>query len=283
MSQFHTISQNPMPSATRILQGVQFTLALAVAFCLMTVACTSESQQREVITVFAASSLIDSFRDIAQEFEAANPDAEIRFNFAGSQRLRSQLELGAEADVFASANEQQMDLILEAGLLEGEPRYFASSTMAVIASRDSPVHTPEDLAAPGTRLVLAHGSVPAGAYARLVLETLSASESGLGDDFSDRVLANLVSEETTVKFVEQKVVLGQADAGIVYRPGLLTATADGSAREVSLPPNASSVKARFPVAVLKGSDRAALAARFVEFVLSPSGQDTLAGYGFGPP
>ena len=262
---------------------IAFTVMLGTILCLFSMGCGDAKEREAVITVFAAASLTDAFDEIAREFESRNPDTVVKLNFAGSQRLRSQLDLGAKADVFASANEEQMELAREGGLINGEDRYFASSVMAVIASRDSPIRTLDDLATLDTRLVLAHESVPAGRYSRLLLDQLSTEETGLGEDFRERVLANLVSEETTVKFVEQKVVLGQADAGIVYRPGMLTATSDGAAREVQLPLSANEVRALYPISVLRESSRPELAERFVDFVLAGRSQEILAGYGFGSP
>ena len=112
-----------------------------------------------------------------------------------------------------------MSLAETGGLILGESVPFASASMAIVVSADSGIHELNEIAAPGVKLVLAHADVPAGQYARQLLSGLSQSDAGPGADFSERALANVVSEETSVKFVEQKVVLGQADAGIVYRPG----------------------------------------------------------------
>ena len=257
--------------------------AIALLIPAIPAGCGSDTEDQAEITVFAAASLADAFTDIALEFETNNPEVALRLNFAGSQRLRSQLELGAAADVFASADELQMALLEEAGLITGGARRFATSPMAVIAFSESGVASLNDLAEPGVRLVLAHENVPAGQYSRMLLRRLSAADASLGEDFAERVLANLVSEETSVKFVEQKVVLGQADAGIVYRPGALTALASGSVRELPLPPAAAEIQAAYPVAVLDASDDAEWATVFVEFLLSDRAREILSGYGFGPP
>ena len=233
--------------------------------------------------MFAAASLTDAFRDIAAEFESENVGVEVRLNFAGSQRLRFQLEQGADADVFASADETQMTLAQEAGLIAGDARTFAAASLAVIVTHDSEITQVSDIATPGVKLVLAHESVPAGHYARKLLDLLSGADSALGRGFAAAALSNVVSEEASVKFVEQKVVLGQADAGIVYRPGAMTAEATGAARELPLPPEASTVRALFPVAVMRESTEQELADRFVAFVLSRPAQDILAGYGFDAP
>ena len=272
-----------MPTRTTIilLRPVLFLLT-GIILCLAS-GCGNGNGATTVVTVFAAASLTDAFQDISEEFESANPGVEVKLNFAGSQRLRSQLEFGASADVFASADETQMALAEEEGLIEGTSQLFAGSGLAVIVPIDSPMRDLNEIAAPGVKLVLAHRSVPAGLYARQLLARLSDPDSGLGSDFADRVLANVASEETSVKFVEQKVVLGQADAGIVYRSGALTAIATGSAREIPLPPEASDVRALYPIAALRNSSSQEWGERFVEFVLSRRGAEILAGYGFDAP
>ena len=247
------------------------------------VACGGGSEGKTAITVYAASSLSDAFRDIALEFESKNPIVEVKLNFAGSQRLRSQLELGATADVFASADELQMALAEDAGLLAGNSSLFASAAMAVIASSDSGVNVVDEIASPGVKVVLAHESVPAGQYSRQLLDWLSEPDAGLAPDFAERTLSNVVSKETSVKFVEQKVILGQADAGVVYRPGAITAEATGSARELPLPAGNDSVRAYYPIAVLSESREQEWAGKFLEFVLSPPARAIFSGYGFDAP
>ena len=262
----------------RSVLPVLFTITLSVI-----VACGDGSDGEKVITVYAAASLSDAFRDIATEFESKNTNVEVKLNFAGSQRLRSQLELGAVADVFASADQVQMTLAEDAGLLAGISRPFASATMAVIASADSNVYIIDEIASPGVKVILAHESVPAGQYSRQLLNRLTEPNAGLASNFAKQTLANVVSEETSVKFVEQKVVLGQADAGVVYRPGAITAEATGSARELPLPAGVAGVRAHYPIAVLSESEEREWASKFVDFVLSPPAQAILSGYGFDAP
>ena len=273
---------SPMPTHLRSLVHRYLIPFLAATAACLVVGC-GPGNEHSSLTVFAAASLSEAFRDIADEFESQNAHVEVKLNFAGSQRLRSQLELGAAADVFASADEAQMTLARKAELLEGNGDPFAAASMAVIASTESDITSIEDIASPGVKLVIAHESVPAGHYAQRLLAALSNAPPGLGSGFADRTLVNVVSKETSVKFVEQKVVLGQADAGIVYHPGAMTAVATGSARELPLPPDAAGVRAIYPIAVMRESDSPELAARFVKFVLSPSAQDILAGYGFDAP
>ena len=276
-------SQSSMPTRpTTILPWLISSLLTGLILCF-TAGCGNGSGGATVITVFAAASLTDAFREIAREFESANPGIEVKLNFAGSQRLRSQLEFGASADVFASADAVQMDLAKDAGLIAGSARPFAGSGLAVIVPVDSHIQNVSEIADPGVKLVLAHESVPAGRYSRRLLARLSEPDAGLGADFAERTLANVVSDETSVKFVEQKVVLGQADAGIVYRSGAMTATATGSARELSLPPETNAVRALYPIAALSNSGAPDWGEKFVQFILSRHARDILARYGFDAP
>ena len=271
----------PVPLLTFAHPAV-LALLISLALLLQT-GCVGGDNEKSAITVFAAASLTDAFREIASEFESGRPDVEVRLNFAGSQRLRSQLDLGATADVFASADERQMQLAQEAGLTAGDVNHFASASMAVIVTQESGIATLLELANRETKLVVAHGDVPAGVYTRQLLRLLSTNDTGLGEDYAERVLANVVSEETSVKVVEQKVVLAEADAGIVYRPGALTALSSGSVRELTLPPGAGELRALYPIAALKDSASRELVDEFIDFVLSREARNILSSYGFDVP
>ena len=196
--------------------------------------------------------------------------------------MRSQLEFGAEADVFASADHLQMDQAVAAGLTL-EVADFASNTSVIIAMPESQVRGLSDLALPEIDLVLAHENVPSGAYSRQTLKKLSEDSSlGLGSDFEIDVLANLVSEEPNVRLVAQKVALGEVDAGIVYQTDIQVAQAVGEVRVIPIPPSAN-VVARYPIAVLRDAPEMVLAQAFVQFILSEAGQRILSNHGFGPP
>ena len=182
----------------------------------LTVTCGGDSGA--TLRVLAASSLTEAFKDVARAFEADNPSVTVSLDFGGSQRLRSQLEFGAKADVFASADRVQMDQAVAAGLTRGAPVDFASNTLVIIAIPEGQVSRLSDLARPGVRLALAHAGVPVGLYSRQVLRNLAQDGAlGLGSGFDDDVLVNLVSEEPNVRLVAQKLALGELDAGIVYQ------------------------------------------------------------------
>ena len=169
------------------------------------------------LNVFAAASLTDAFKEIGQAFEAANPGVTVMFNFAGSQTLVTQIQQGAPADVFASASGTNMDAVVTGGYVDkAAPQVFLTNILLVILPSDNPanVQTLQDLAKPGLKVVLADASVPAGKYARQILDNMSKDPT-YGTDFGTKVLANVVSNETDVKQVVAKVQLGEADAGIV--------------------------------------------------------------------
>jgi molybdate transport system substrate-binding protein len=203
----------------------------------------------QTLTVFAAASLTDAFAEIGKGFEAANPGVTVTFNFAGSQALRTQIEEGAPADVFASASGKEMDTLVTGKFVtEGSPQVFLMNKLVVILPANNPAGLVklEDLVKPGIKLVLAAEAVPVGNYARQVLDKMNAS---FGAGFKDKVLANVVSNEDNVKQVVAKVQLGEADAGIVYTSDSIAAP-DLKTFEI---PSELNVIVKYPIAPL--SDR----------------------------
>lgn len=233
------------------------------------------------VTVYAAASLTEAFRELGDSFRIRHPGVDLRFNFAGSQQLALQLTQGAPADVFASADERWMGVVRDSGLVGDAPAVFAHNRLVVIlpAANRAGISALSDLARPGLKLVLAADAVPAGRYSRQALERLGA-RPGFGAQYAGRVLANVVSLEENVKAVVAKVQLGEADGGIVYRSDLAGAVA----RKVTVLeiPVEASVTAGYPIAPLRGSRAPGLARAFVALVLSPAGQRVLEGAGFIP-
>lgn len=235
--------------------------------------------QRRTLNVFAAASLTDAFTEIGTNFEAANSDVTVRFNFGGSQALRTQIEEGAPADVFASANQTEMDaLITSAHVAEGTAQVFLTNKLVVILPADNPaaLENLESLANSGVKLVLAAEEVPVGKYTRQVLESMNGQ---FGTDFSSTVFANIVSNEDNVKQVLTKVQLGEADAGIVYTSDAVAAPA---LQTIEIPAELN-VLAQYPIAPLADSSNSDLAEAFVAYVLSSDGQSVLERWGFAPP
>jgi molybdate transport system substrate-binding protein len=231
------------------------------------------------LNVYAAASLTDAFRELGQIFEAAHPGVTVQFNFAGSQQLVAQLEQGAAADVFASADKRWMSVATEKGLVEGGATIFAGNRLVVIVPRANParIGTLQHLARRGTKVVMAAEVVPAGKYSRDALKNL-AGAPGFPPEYDRRVLANVVSQEENVKGVVAKVQLGEADAGLVYRSDVTPAVSRFvRVLEIADPYN---VSASYPIAVLKGAQHPRAARQFVDLVSSEAGQRVLGRHGF---
>ncbi len=233
------------------------------------------------LDVLAAASLSQPFDELGAAFERAHPGTKVRFSFAGSQTLAAQLAQGADADVFASADDRWMDDARAHGRIAGDPTPFARNRVVAIVPATDPgrVHDLRGFARGGLKLVVAADAVPVGRYTRVVLGKLS-HEPGFPPDFAQRVLANVVSEEDNVKAVLGKVRLGEADGGFVY-----VSDATGAVRRylhVIEIPAAASVVATYPVAVVRDAPHAELARAFVDLLLSPAGQAALARAGFEP-
>jgi molybdate transport system substrate-binding protein len=231
------------------------------------------------LMIFAAASLTDAFKEMAARIEQANPGTKLTFNFAGSPTLRTQLAQGARADVFASADEPNMNGAEKDGTISGEPRTFARNLLVVVVPANNPagINTLQDLAKPKIKLVLTNKDVPVGNYARQALTKMSQGPV-FGNDFSTRVLANLVSEETNVKLVVSKVHLGEADAGMVYSTDV-TPAVRSAVKVIDISPEFN-VMAKYPIAVVQGTRNHAGARAFIAYVLSPTGQAILARHGF---
>ena len=218
------------------------------------------------ITVYAAASLKKTFTEIGAQVQAAHPGVSVRFSFAGSSDLAAQLEQGAPADVFASADTPNMDKVAEAGLTAAPPVDFASNTLEIAVPPGNPAHVRslQDLARTGVKVVVCAPQVPCGSAAARVEKA-----AGLA-------LAP-VSEEQSVTEVLGKVIAGEADAGLVY---VTDVKGVGSKVEAIDFPESSGAINVYPVAVLKDSRNPALATAFLDAVTGAQGQAVLAAAGF---
>ncbi len=229
------------------------------------------------IIVFAAASLTDVFNQLGDAFKKAKPGVTIKFNFAGSSALRTQLAQGAPADVFASADQANMDGARQDGSIDGPDQLFVKNKLVVVYPKTSTkVTSIQDLAKPGLNFVLTDPSVPIGNYARQSLAKLAA-DPAYGAGFDQKVLANLKSNETDVKAVVSKVQLGEADAAIVY-----ATDAASAARDVAtiIIPDQFNIIATYPVAVVRNAQYKVAGQAFIGFVRSAAGQDILKQAGF---
>lgn len=231
------------------------------------------------LTIFAAASLTDSFREIGKQFQVAHPGVTVTFNFAGSQQLSQQLQQGAVADVFASANTTEIENVRKAGLANNSGQIFANNRLVVIVPHDNPaqVNTLHDLGKPNLKLVIADKTVPVGSYTLAMLDKMSA-DAAYGKDFGDAVLKNVVSQENNVKAVVAKVALGEADAGVAYITDA-TPNVMPKLKTLAVPDKFNQI-ARYPIVVLQSAPHSALAQEFVTFVLGEVGQSILKKWNF---
>lgn len=252
---------------------------------LLTTACgprvASSANGRREIVVFAASSLTDVLGEVKTTWEQRTPDVKVTINFGASSILRTQLEQGARADLFITADEQQMALAASHTLLAGPARTVASNRLVLIVPAKNPGRIAEvrDLARPGVRLVTTSDDVPIGHYTRTALASMDQSPE-YGADFSSRVLANVVTQETNVRAVVAKIQLGEGDAAIVYSSDV-TAGVREQLRVIAIP-DQFNVVAKYPAALLAGSKHSADARALLGYLESTDGQATFQRFGFLP-
>ena len=250
------------------LSAVVAVAALALFFAVGcgSTASSGDKGSSQRLTVFAAASLTKTFTEIGKEFEARHPGTTVRFSFGGSSDLAAQIQSGAPADVFASADTANMAKVGPAAV---SPVPFATNTLEIAVPPGNPAHVTglAELARPGLKLVTCAPEVPCGAAAQTV-----AQKAG--------VRLAPVSQEQSVTDVLGKVAAGEADAGLVY-----VTDVKGAAGKVDGVPfsEAAGTVNTYPIAALASSAHTRLAAAFVDFVLGDAGQAVLAKAGFAKP
>jgi len=251
-------------------------LGIAVIGLVWAVACgptsssgsSSPSALAGTLSVFAAASLTDAFNAEGKAFEQAHGGVTLRFNFAGTPILVTQIEQGAQADVFASADTTNMDRLKGDGLTAAGASTFAHNQLEIVVGPGNPkrIQSLADLARPGVIYITEGATVPAGKYSLQALQKAG-------------VKVTPKSQETDVKSVISKIELGEADAGIVY-----TTDVKAAGDKVAGVPIADqyNVVATYPIAVVKGTKQSDAGNAFIAFVLSSNGQSILASFGFQP-
>jgi molybdate transport system substrate-binding protein len=269
-----------MPIARRdFLGGLLAVGVLGLLAPVSTSVRAADAPGRE-LQVFAAASLRDSFTALAAGFERNHPGVKVRLNLAGSQELRMQIEQGASADVFASADVEHMARLRAQQLVE-PPLMFAHNEPVIVVGKGNPFGVRElrDLRKV-KRLVVGTAEVPIGRYTHQILKRYQASGGAAAADDVKAIGARVVSRELNVRQVLAKVVLGEADAGIVYRSD--AAAAAGKVEMVAID-RAANVVAEYPVARLRRSSQPALAEAWIALLRSPEGQRQLSRSGLLPP
>ena len=266
-------------------RAITFVVAFVVAATLATttvgpgLAVAAKPPAGELV-VFEAASLKEAFATLAARFEKEHAGAHVVTNTAGSQELRAQIEHGAVADVFASADQRHMNALASEGLVVAPALFACNEPVIVVRSGlGASLKTFADLPR-AERIVVGAPEVPIGAYTAQIWQKAAAK---LGADFTARLQAKVVSHELNVRQVLAKVVLGEADAGIVYRSDAIAAKGKGkeTIAVVEIPPELN-VTAAYPIAALKAAPNPTLARAFIDLVRSPAGATVLREAGFVP-
>ncbi len=256
-------------------------LALVAGLALAVAVAGHATQGAELrLTVYAAASLRDALGVAGGTYERVAPGTSMVIGTDSSATLRTQIEQGAPADVFLSADQRNSNLLVDGGFADGEAVDFARNTLVIVVPADNPagVTSPRDLARAGLKIVAAGDQVPINAYARQVVTRLAALPS-YPADFAAAYEANVVSMEENVGAVVAKIELGEGDAALVYRTDALSASA---VTVIEIPAEAA-VTATYAGVVLKASPERAAARGFLDWLQGPDGVAILATFGFLPP
>jgi len=240
----------------------------------------SASGDRVELIVFGAASLRDALAAAKAVYESDHPTVTLTVAADSSAALRTQIEQGAAADVFLSADALNPQRLVEAELASGEAVVFARNAVALVVPLDNPagIATPADLADPGVKVVAAGEDVPITIYAGQVVDQLAALP-GYPDGFAAAYQRNVVSREDNVRAILTKIELGEGDAGFVY---VTDAVGSSQVRVVPLPSGAN-VAATYAGIVLRDATEPDEARRFLDWFSGPDGQAVLTRFGFGPP
>ncbi|MGH9118972.1 MAG: molybdate ABC transporter substrate-binding protein [Acidimicrobiales bacterium] len=227
------------------------------------------SELSGTVQVFAAASLTDAFTEIGDAFIEANPDVTVEFNFAASSALATQIQEGAPVDVFASADENNMQKVVDTGEVTADPEIFVTNTLEIAVPAGNPggVDDLDDFANPDLLIGLCAEEVPCGRFGREVLANAGVTPS-------------IDTNEPDVRSLLTKVEAGELDAGIVYQTDVQSAghTVEG----IEIPTDVN-VVATYPIAPIAVTENHEAAEAFIEFLQSGEGQEILASYGFLQP
>lgn len=248
---------------------------LLAALALGALSCRDAAPERATLTVFAASSLQETFADLERAFERQNPQVDLRVQLAGSQALRLQIEQGAQADLFASANVEHLDALDRAGLITRR-QPLASNLLTLVVPRDNPSKIKDFQDLPlARRIVVGAPEVPVGAYTQQLLDKASAR---YGAAFGQVVRQHIASQEANVRLVRAKVELGEADAAIVY-----ASDAVGRDQLTVIPiPDDLNVSVVYHIGAVKGGAAGAWGERFLSWLGEEEASGVLSRRGLTP-
>ena len=264
---------------TRRRLALVIALVVSLGACSATTGSTAPTNTRAV-TILGAASLKDVLAKLETAYETANPGTTVSVSTDSSAALRTQIEQGAPADVFLSADTTNPQKLVDAGLTDGAAVDFAGNLLVIVVPTDNPakIASPADLARSGVKVIAAGTDVPISKYADQAVGLL-AKQPGYPSNFAASYAANVVSREDNVKAVVAKIELGEGDAGIVY-----VTDAAASAKVATIPiPAEGNVPATYAGVVVKASKQAAAARAFLTWLVGADAQAILAGFGFRPP
>jgi molybdate transport system substrate-binding protein len=232
------------------------------------------------LMIYGAASLKGALDKAKTAYEAANPGTTLTISTDSSSALETQIEQGAPADVFLSADQTNPKKLIDKGLADGAAVTFAGNKLTIVVPTANPagITTPADLAKTGVKVIAAGDTVPITKYATMLVANL-AKESGYPANFVAAYTANIASKEDNVKALIAKIELGEGDAGIVY---VTDAKASTKVKTIDVPPSAN-VPATYDGVVIKASKNAAAAQAFLAWFAGPDGQAILKDLGFLPP
>jgi molybdate transport system substrate-binding protein len=232
------------------------------------------------LTIFAAASLKNALEQARTAYEAANPGTTLTISTDSSSALETQIEQGAPADVFLSADTTNPQKLVDGDFTAGQPIPFAGNELVIIVPADNPagIESLSDLAEDGVKLIAAGDEVPITKYTTQLIEKL-AQQPDAPPYFAMRYSRNVASKEDSVSGIVSKIELGEGDAGIVY-------VTDAAAAEDVTPveiPEGSNVPVTYAGVVLDASQNREAASAFLDWLAGPEGQAVLAELGFLPP
>jgi len=232
------------------------------------------------LTILGAASLNAALPTLKGAWEAAHPGAVLTISTDSSAALETQIEQGAPADVFLSADTTNPGKLVARALADGPPVNFAGNTLTIVVPSANPagISSPYDLGRKGVKVIAAGDDVPITRYANEAVTNL-ARQPQAPAGFAAAYAANVVSKEDNVKAVIAKIELGEGDAGIVYVTDARASTKVG----VVAIPDVANVPATYAGVVIKGSAQTAAAHAFLDWLAGPDGQAILASFGFLPP
>jgi molybdate transport system substrate-binding protein len=246
---------------------------------LLLIASVSLAEENRALTVFCGAGLTGALTEVGWIYENQS-NMSIKFNFDGVPALRAQIEQGAYADALISANLKHMNALKSEGFIDNQSvKIFARNKVAIIVPNDNPANITDlkDLAVPGIKILMGIKDLPAGDYALMVLEKLAADPE-YGPSYRESVLANVVSQETTVNRIVSKVALGEADAGFAFISDV-SPQMRGKVTRILIP-DKYNVVGDFPVGVLSQSKYPQESKALIDVLMSKEGQSILDKYGF---